>query len=170
MRMAESQTLQLILWRHADAEDLAHAAEGKRTFAHDADSARALTSKGRSQARSMAKWLRARLPEDARVLTSPARRAVETASALTKHYQEVAEIGTRHGAADLLSAIGWPDLAGTVVVVGHQPTLGRVAALLVSGRASDWSVKKGAVWWLARKSGAGDAEIVVRAVIAPEFT
>ena len=55
--------MQLILWRHAEAED----ANGK----DDLD--RALTKKGHLQAERMAKWLRSRLPEDCRILVSPAR-------------------------------------------------------------------------------------------------
>ena len=52
----------------------------------------------------------------------------------------------------------------TVVVVGHQPTLGQAAALALTGKASDWSLKKGALWWLESRGG----EVVVRAVVAPD--
>ena len=43
----------------------------------------------------------------------------------------------------LVRAVDWPSRGRTLVVVGHQPTLGQVAALLVSGKPEAWSVKKG---------------------------
>ena len=62
-------SMELILWRHADAEDGVP------------DEARRLTAKGRKQAEKMAAWLTARLPADCRVMVSPAtRRARSRAS------------------------------------------------------------------------------------------
>jgi phosphohistidine phosphatase len=57
--------MDLILWRHADAE---MAAEGED------DLSRQLTVKGEKQAVRMAAWLDRHLPEGARILVSPARR------------------------------------------------------------------------------------------------
>ena len=54
--------MELILWRHAEAEDGAP------------DIARELTAKGHKQATKMAEFLRPRLPENTRILVSPARR------------------------------------------------------------------------------------------------
>ena len=62
--------MDLILWRHADAED-----------GHD-DAQRALTPKGRKQAARMAHWLGQHLPRDFVVLASPALRTQQTAAAL----------------------------------------------------------------------------------------
>lgn len=149
--------MELILWRHADAED---AVPGKP------DAERCLTAKGVKQARRMADWLKKRLPAEARVLVSPARRAQQTAQAFKQRFETVREVGTTAGAQSVLRAAGWPDGDGVVVVVGHQPTLGQTAALAVTGRTDDWSVKKGAIWWIESR-GRGDA--VVRAVIAPEL-
>jgi phosphohistidine phosphatase len=149
--------MELILWRHADAKD---AAPGKP------DAERSLTAKGIKQARRMADWLRKRLPADARVLASPARRAQQTAQAFNKHFETLREVGTTADAQSVLKAAGWPDGDGAVVVVGHQPTLGQTAALAVTGRTGDWSVKKGAIWWIESR---GHGETVVRAVIAPEL-
>jgi phosphohistidine phosphatase len=149
--------MELILWRHADAED---AAPG------EADAARALTGKGKKQARRMAAWLRKRLPEDARVLASPAKRAQQTAWALTGRFETSEEVGTGSGPQAALQAAGWPEGDGTVVVVGHQPTLGQVAALALTGKTGDWSLKKGAVWWLESRARGGAA---VLAVISPDL-
>ncbi|MFN0304779.1 MAG: SixA phosphatase family protein [Burkholderiales bacterium] len=72
--------MDLILWRHADAEDSAD------------DMARALTPKAHKQATLMARGLRAHLPADTRVIVSPARRAQETAQALPSDFDTVAAI------------------------------------------------------------------------------
>jgi phosphohistidine phosphatase len=149
--------MELILWRHADAET---AGAGKP------DGERPITGKGKKQARRMAAWLRKRLPDDARLLVSPAKRAQQTARALTDHFETAREVGTASGPQSVLKAAGWPDAEGTVVVVGHQPTLGQAAALALTGKAGDWSIKKGAIWWLVARS---PNDIVVRAVIDPDL-
>lgn len=149
--------MDLILWRHADAE------EG------GADMERRLSATGRKQAKRAAAWLRKRLREDASVIVSPARRAIETAGALTDHYRIVPQLGTRARASDILVAAGWPRGEGTVVVVGHQPTLGRAAALVLTGTEAEWKIKKGAVWWFRRGMKEGSVEVALRAVMSPEF-
>lgn len=146
--------MELILWRHADAEDRVP------------DEARALTAKGEKQARRMAAWLRKRLPKGVRVLASPAKRAQQTAGALTRRFETRAEIGTNAGPQSILEAAGWPHGEATVVVVGHQPTLGQAAALAVTGKSGEWSLKKGALWWLESR---GRCDVVTRAVIAPDM-
>ena len=56
-----------------------------------------------------------------------------------------------------------------MLVVGHQPTLGRVAAVLLGGAEADWSIKKGAVWWFTRRVRDGNGQVVLRAVIGPDL-
>ena len=146
--------MDLILWRHADAE----------SGVPDED--RKLTAKGEKQAERMAAWLKQHLPKDAMVLASPARRARDTAEALSKKFDTVREIGTATTAQAVLKAAGWPRNERAVVVVGHQPTLGQAAALALTGKAGDWSVKKGSIWWLESR---GRAEVVVRAVVSPDL-
>ena len=53
---------------------------------------------------------------------------------------------------------------GVVIVVGHQPDLGRAAAQLVANARSEWSIEKGAVWWLA-----GDAPARIKAVVSADL-
>jgi len=149
--------MNLILWRHADAEDSAPGSS---------DDARRLTPKGRQQARRVAAWLKKQLPDEARLLVSPAQRAQETAQALTRRFKVSGQVGTAADPQDILKAAGWPSGGGTVVVVGHQPTLGQAAALAVTGRPAEWSVKKGAIWWLETRGG---GDVAVRAVIAPDM-
>lgn len=149
--------MQLILWRHAQAED-----------GHP-DLERELTSKGRRQAAKVAAWLRERLPARYRVLASPAARARQTAAALGVEVSVIERLAPGNSANDVLEAAGWPDRAGVVVVVGHQPTLGEIAARLVSGSPAGWSLKKGGLWWIEHRLRAGSAEVVVRAVMAPDL-
>jgi len=146
--------MDLILWRHADAEDGVP------------DEERRLTSKGEKQAQRVAAWLKERLPKDAVVLASTARRARETAQALTRKYETSSDIGTSATPQSVLKAAGWPRGNGTVVVVGHQPTLGQAAALVLTGREDGWSVKKGALWWFESRDR---DDVIVRAVISPDL-
>jgi phosphohistidine phosphatase len=113
----------------------------------------------------MAAWLAARLPPKARVLASPALRCQETAAPLGRKVETVAAIGPGAEPQALLDAAGWPAGSGTVLVVGHQPTIGQAAALAMGAVGASWQVKKAAVWWL--KSGNGGA-IRVHAVQSPD--
>jgi phosphohistidine phosphatase len=149
--------MDLILWRHADA------AEGSP------DLERELTAKGRKQAARVAEWLHGRLPARYIALASPARRACQTAEALGARYRVSERLAPGAAVADILEAAGWPKHKGAVVVVGHQPDLGRAAAALVGGAPADWSVKKGGLWWLTNRVRDGEAQVVVRAVLAPDL-
>jgi len=149
--------MNLILWRHADAED---AAPGKP------DAARALTAQGEKQAQRMAAWLGKRLSGEVLILVSPAERAQQTARSLARRFETSHEVGTAAEPQSVLKAADWPDGEGTVVIVGHQPTLGQAAALALTGRPAEWSVKKGAIWWIESR---GRGEAGVRAVIAPDM-
>jgi phosphohistidine phosphatase len=55
-----------------------------------------------------------------------------------------------------------------VLVVGHQPTLGMVAAYIMTGQALGWNVKKGAVWWVSNSMRGSAQQSLVRAVMAPD--
>lgn len=147
--------MDLVLWRHAEAE------QGAR------DDARELTAKGKRQAKRMAAWLRKRLPPGAKVLASPARRTRQTAACLTRKYKIEKALDTGATAQSVLGAAGWPRRRGAVVVVGHQPTLGQAAALALTGAEADWSIKKGAAVWLAQRNAR--AGVVLRAVISPDL-
>ena len=147
----------LILWRHAEAEDGAP------------DHARELTSKGVKQAEKVAAFLRQHLPEEHRVLVSPATRAQQTVSALTHKFTLAPTIAPGASAEAVLQAARWPDEGGTVLVVGHQPTLGEVAARLLGSNDYSLSIKKGAVWWFSRRGREGLDQVSLRLVITPDF-
>lgn len=149
--------MDLILWRHAEAVDGLP------------DLARKLTPKGAKQAREMAAWLGPRLPKHTRVIVSPAERTRQTATALTEDFETVRSIAPNASPTAILAAAGWPDFKGAVVVVGHQPTLGMVAAMLIAGEPMPWSVKKGAVWWLSHRVRGEQPQVVLRAVVSPDL-
>lgn len=148
--------MELILWRHAEAED------------GSPDAARKLTVKGEKQAQKLARWLKERVEKPVRILVSPAVRTQQTAAALSAKVETSAEVGTGASAERVLRVAGWPEAEGTVIIVGHQPTIGQVAATLLTGQEVDWEVKKGAVWWFSTSVEWGDPVTVLRAVITPK--
>jgi phosphohistidine phosphatase len=151
--------MELVLWRHADAED------------GSPDMKRELTDKGRKQAERMAAWLKPRMDGKWRVLVSPAVRARQTADALGVDYKVCLTLGPEDTENALLREVEWPANERNVLVVGHQPTFGRVASRLLTGQRGDLTIKKSAVWWFSSKldDEVGQGETLLRAVIAPDF-
>ena len=155
--------MDLLLWRHAEAED------------GIPDLKRKLTARGEKQAQQMAEWINKHAPKNLRILASPALRCQQTAKALGLTFETDKRLGTDGNVSNLLAAVNWPDggkdTKGTsaVLVVGHQPTLGQTAALLLSGEEAYWSIKKGAVWWFSNRTRQGDSQTVLRAVIPPDL-
>ncbi|CAH2794370.1 MAG: Phosphohistidine phosphatase SixA [Candidatus Burkholderia crenata] len=150
--------MNLILWRHAEAEDQAAS-----------DLVRQLTPRG-EQAQGAAKWLKSRLDDDTVFLVSPATRTIQTMEAYGDRYRVVKELAPGASAQAVLDAAQWPrGITETIVVVGHQPTLGRVAALLMTGHEAEWTLKKSGIWWFQQRSRAGDDQVVLRAITSPDF-
>jgi phosphohistidine phosphatase len=149
--------MDLILWRHAEAED------------GPPDLERRLTPRGQKLAQQVAEWLLQRLPAKFVVLASPARRTQETARALGVAVRTVPALAPGASVEAILKAAEWPERKTSVVVVGHQPDLGRVALHLVAGAAGDGTIKKGGLWWLTNRVRNDEAQVVVRAVVAPDL-
>lgn len=153
--------MDLILWRHADAEP------------GEPDDQRRLTAKGKKQARRSAEWLHGSLPNSARILVSPAVRAQQTAAALHelshRKLKTVPALAPGASAADILQAVDWPDGDGCVVVVGHQPSLGWVASRVLAGKDLPWSIRKSGIWWLQARAEADGTEVSLRAVVNPDL-
>lgn len=149
--------MDLLLWRHAEAED------------GSPDAERALTPKGQRQAEALAQWLSHHRPKHLRILVSPALRTRQTVAPFARHFETETRVGTGADYHELLVAAGWPDGGGAVLVVGHQPTLGRTAAFLLAGTPVEWTVKKGALWWLQARPRDGGHQVVLKAVLGPEF-
>jgi phosphohistidine phosphatase len=151
--------MDLILWRHAEAEE---------ADAGGDDLARALTPKGERQAERMAEWLNRRLAHSTRALVSPALRCQQTAKALGRKFKTLAELGPEGNGEALLKAARWPDASEPVLVVGHQPTLGFVASYLLSDQPQNWTIKKGAVWWIRGRQREDRAQVILQAVQSPD--
>lgn len=149
--------MDLLLWRHAEAVDSIP------------DNLRELTDRGHKQARKVAGWLDDHRPKRLRVMASPTMRTRQTVAAFTDDFEIITALSPAHGVSDILAATGWPDGRGAVLVVGHQPTLGRLASLLLSGEEQDWSVKKGALWWFTNRVRNDETQTVLRAVISPDL-
>jgi phosphohistidine phosphatase len=151
--------MDLVLWRHAEAQEWVEGCD---------DMARSLTTRGEKQAARMANWLDRQLPEGTRVLTSPARRSEQTALALGRKFKIRPELAPDGSVAGLLELVQWPIAKGTVLVIGHQPTLGQTIAQLIGLTATECSVKKGAVWWLRNREREAHSQTVIVTVQTPE--
>jgi phosphohistidine phosphatase len=149
--------MDLILWRHAEAE------EGTP------DLQRALTPKGQKQARRMAEWLDTQLPEGCRILVSPSVRTLQTVEPLGRKYKVVTQLGPGATPQDLLRAANWPNAKEAVLIVGHQPTLGQLAALLIAGQDQQWEMKKASAWWIVQREAQDPDSAYLKAVMTPEL-
>lgn len=136
----------LLLWRHAEAEDVS-------TTGKDAD--RALTKRGRKQAASMAKWLDEHLPEGTVVLCSPALRCRETVAALAALNQVEVKVvdflRVESNLQQIVDALADYEGVSAILLVGHQPNLGLLIAKLLGMQQTAAVVKKGSVSWLRQR-------------------
>jgi phosphohistidine phosphatase len=112
--------MRLVLVRHAEA------APGSP------DELRMLTAEGLEQARQLGEQLRAEGIEPDAVLTSPLLRARETGAALGFGAPE-AHDALAPGATEEDVRAAAAGRGDTVIVIGHQPDCGRIAAALGDG-------------------------------------
>lgn len=159
--------MDLILWRHAQAQDIASSPDAEPSAS--ADMARPLTVLGCQQAEAMAHWLKRRLKQNTTIVVSPAVRCEQTVAALELPYILHRDLAPNKGADDLLALTQWPHSDQAVLVVGHQPVLPQVVMHLLGCAAQDWAFRKGAVWWLRSRHRNGHLQTVVVAVQNSEF-
>lgn len=152
--------MDLILWRHAEAADPEPGMS---------DMQRTLTAKGQKQARRMAEWLTSQLPESCKVLVSPAVRTLQTVEPLGRKFKVQTEIGPGADPREVLRVANWPNARDPVLIVGHQPTLGQVAALLLSGAPQYWEIKKASAWWFVQREPNDPDSLYLKAVMAPDL-
>ena len=149
--------MELILWRHAEAEP------------GEPDHDRKLTAKGHKQAAKMAGWLDNNLPSSCKILVSPAMRTLQTAEALGRKFKVHPGLAPGATAKDVLAIANWPDSREPVLIVGHQPTLGHTAALLISGEAQEWTIRKSNVLWVVQRERGDVTTNFLKAVMSPDL-
>ncbi|MEI6737505.1 MAG: histidine phosphatase family protein [Pseudomonadota bacterium] len=152
--------MQLILWRHAEAEDDA-----------PSDLVRNLTPKGKKQAAHMSAWLHSQLQDeivDWLIVSSPANRAQQTAAALGLPIVTFDSVAPDAPSTAVIAAADWPKSRRNVIVVGHQPTLGMVAARLINGVDGYVSIKKGAMWWFEGREREGKMQTILKSMATPD--
>ncbi len=149
-------SIDLLLWRHAEAEDGAD------------DLARPLTDAGHGQARRVAEWLEAHAPKGLMLLSSPAKRAQQT----LRHWRDTFEIEPRlaPGAAvsTVLDVLGWPAPTRSLLITGHQPWIGQTAAYLLTEAPLPWSFARASLWWF-RVRPHHPRPVQLRAVVHPDW-
>lgn len=127
--------LRLVLLRHAPAAE-------RDPARWPDDARRPLTTSGRRDARRVAAGLRVAEVVPTRLLSSPAARCAATATIVAEVlargraracdlWPELAFTGSAQGVVDRLRREGIT--RGCVVLVGHEPLLGRLVGLLVYG-------------------------------------
>jgi len=125
---------ELILLRHAEAVSPASGAS---------DASRRLSERGEREARAAGSWLARHGARPERVLCSPAERAratAELALAALDGAPEAQPAGEIYEATpgELLALLDQHEEAGTVMLVGHNPGIERLVALLVEGRSDEF--------------------------------
>ena len=135
--------MKLYLVRHAIAEP-----HGAR----ENDDDRALTDAGRARFQRAVKGLDRIKVEIELVLTSPLRRAVETADILSSGLgdvpiQTMPELAHIQDPSVVVAALGEHSERQSLAIVGHEPGIGRLASFLLTGSPESCIVefKKGAV-------------------------
>jgi phosphohistidine phosphatase len=125
---------ELILLRHAEAVPI------EKT---DDDQQRPLSARGEQEAQAAGSWLAARGIRLDRVLCSPTRRTDETArlalAAISNApMPEMAREIYDASPGELLALLDQHGDDGTVMLVGHNPGIERLVALLVEGRSDEF--------------------------------
>lgn len=125
---------ELILLRHAEAVPIETAGD---------DQQRPLSARGEQEAQAAGLWLSAHGIRPERVLYSPTRRTDETTRlALTAidsaPVPQMASEIYDASPGELLALLDQHGDAGTVMLVGHNPGIERLVALLVEGRSDEF--------------------------------
>lgn len=153
--------MDLILWRHAEAEPASEILD---------DLDRKLSPKGIKQAAKMACWLDSTLPESCKILVSPSVRTRQTMAALERKFKVVQQLGPAATAETVLRIANWPDSREPVLILGHQPYLGQVAASLIAPLQLECPVRKANVWWISQKIKAqGEVQTYLKAIMTPDL-
>lgn len=152
--------MHLYVLRHAIAEE---AAEGQ------ADADRQLTDDGVKRLKQAIRGLKALEVPIERIVTSPWRRALQTAEQLAAACDQplvISPLLTRPPSAELLTQLG--ERRESTIVVGHEPWLSELISWLAFGDSRHGEaieVKKAAFVWLVGSAIPGG--MTIRALVPP---
>ncbi len=129
---------QLLILRHAIALDRDEAASQNLN-----DAERPLTKKGIKRMEQVASGLQQLLDEPGHILSSPLLRARQTAEILASRYPALTpaiskDLAPGHSLPSLITQLNQLPREGPLVIVGHEPDLSTLAALLLCGEAQDF--------------------------------
>jgi phosphohistidine phosphatase len=135
-----------------------------------------LSERGERNARRLANWLRGHAPRELQIVSSPARGARQMADLLAREVGGSGALsmvnrtlGPDAAPADILGAVGWPHDHSAALVVAHQPALGALASLLLTGHEAPLAFKKGALWWFSNRNRGGELQTVLRCALTPDL-
>jgi phosphohistidine phosphatase len=125
---------ELILLRHAEAQPAPPGGE---------DSIRRLSGRGEQEARAAGAWLKAHGVQPDRVLCSPSERTCATGSLALAALElapamQTAEEIYNATPGELLALLDQHLDASIVMLIGHNPGIERLVALLVEGRSDEF--------------------------------
>ncbi len=160
--------MELYLIRHADAVPL-----GEGGVTEDAD--RPLTPKGEDQAKKAGKGLERMGMRPDVVVTSPLLRARQTADLLVgalglprpeiEVSEELAPDGKRRRLSRYIKDMG----KAKVVLIGHQPDLGTLAAWLIGSKKAQVEIAKAGVAHITCEAGPGKGKGILVELVKPEW-
>jgi phosphohistidine phosphatase len=136
---AEKKNVNLYVLRHGKA--------GKRVETAAEDAERALTSPGRKEVKAVAKSLSAAGIKFDHIISSPLKRAEETAEIISEAYDGLEpenwdELKPEGSRTDLYRKLSKLDSGNNILVVGHEPYLSSMIGDLISGGTDNHIVLK----------------------------
>ncbi len=135
--------MRLFIVRHAIAEE-----RGKKFYPNDD---RPLTKDGIRKMKANVKGMSAFLPSSFTVVTSPLKRAFATAEIIASQNSSGIAVTPDDGllpddkANDIIQTLKKYENHPTVVLVGHEPSLGRFLSFVLQQKSGSILVKKGSV-------------------------
>lgn len=150
--MLTSNYRNILLWRHADALPLSDDVP--------VDIDRPLSKKGHNQAQKIANWLTNHLPKNTLMIASTALRSKQTVQAFSDDFIVYDTLAPGASLETVLKTIN--DLSTNhqgrldLLIIGHQPWLGELAAQLLDLNQSEMNIKKGSLWWFKASKSVAD--------------
>ena len=136
----------------------------------------ALSPRGERHTRRLATWLNTHAPRGLQVFSGPAKGGRQMAEMIAEEMGTTALspvvsrlLAPTSHASDILGAIGWPDDHKAALVVAHQPAVGALASLLLTGHEAPLAFKRGAIWWFSNRHRDGEMQTVLRCALTPDL-